>query len=88
MMRKFAVLLFFLSMCVLGFAEKTREKDYILVLNSINFNEVWANNLYRNIREKFSSSGLRVEAEELSIPMITRVEEMEEKRKSLYRIFT
>lgn len=42
MMRKFAVLLFFLSMCVLGFAEKTREKDYILVLNSINFNEVWA----------------------------------------------
>lgn len=82
-MRKFAVLLFFLSMCVLGFAEKTREKDYILVLNSINFNEVWANNLYRNIREKFSSSGLRVEAEELSIPMIMRVEEMEEKRKSL-----
>lgn len=63
--------------------ENTRGKEYILVLNSINFNEIWANNLYQNIRDEFSSPGMRVEVEELSIPMMTRIEEVEEKREYL-----
>ena len=80
MMRRITALFFFLGVCVLGFAENTRSKEYILVLNSINFNEAWANNLYQDIRDEFSSPGFHVEAEELSIPMMTEIEEVEEKR--------
>ena len=83
MIRRIAALFFFLGVYVLGFAENTRGKEYILVLNSINFNETWANNLYQNIRDEFSSPGMRVEAEELSIPMMTKIEEVEEKREYL-----
>ena len=79
MMRRITALFFFLGVYVLGFAENTRGKEYILVLNSINFNEAWANNLYQNIRDEFSSPGFHVEAEELSIPMMTRIEDVEEK---------
>ena len=83
MMRSITALFFFLGVYVLGFAENTRGKEYILVLNSINFNEAWANNLYQNIRDEFSSPGFHVEAEELSIPMMTRIEDVEEKREYL-----
>lgn len=83
MIRRITALFFFLGVYILGFAENTRGKEYILVLNSINFNEAWANNLYQAVRDEFSSPGLHVEAEELSIPMMTRVEEVEEKREYL-----
>lgn len=83
MIRRITALFFFLGVYVLGFAENTRGREYILVLNSINFNETWANNLYQNIRDEFSSPGMRVEAEELSIPMMTKIEEVEEKREYL-----
>ncbi len=83
MIRRVSALFFFLGVYILGIAENTRGKEYILVLNSINFNETWANNLYQNIRDELSSPGMRVEAEELSIPMMTRIEEVEEKREYL-----
>ena len=83
MMRRTTALFFFLGVYVLGFAENTRGREYILVLSSINFNEAWANNLYQNILDEFSSPGFHVEAEELSIPMMTRIEEVEEKREYL-----
>ena len=83
MMRRITALFFFLGVYVLGFAENTRGREYILVLSSINFNEAWANNLYQNILDEFSSPGVHVEAEELSIPMMTRIEEVEEKREYL-----
>ena len=83
MIRRITALFFFLGVYVLGFAENTRGREYILVLSSINFNEAWANNLYQNILDEFSSPGFHVEAEELSIPMMTRIEEVEEKREYL-----
>ena len=83
MLRRITALFFFLGVYVLGFAENTRGREYILVLSSINFNEAWANNLYQNILDEFSSPGFHVEAEELSIPMMTRIEEVEEKREYL-----
>ena len=83
MMRRITALFFFLGVYDLGFAENTRGREYILVLSSINFNEAWANNLYQNILDEFSSPGFHVEAEELSIPMMTRIEEVEEKREYL-----
>lgn len=83
MMRRITALFFFLGVYVLGFAENTRGREYILVLSSINFNEAWANNLYQNILDEFSSPGFHVEAEELSIPIMTRIEEVEEKREYL-----
>lgn len=83
MIRRITALFFFLGVYVLGFAENTRGREYILVLSSINFNEAWANNLYQNILDEFSSPEFHVEAEELSIPMMTRIEEVEEKREYL-----
>ena len=60
MMRRITALFFFLGVYVLGFAENTRGREYILVLSSINFNEAWANNLYQNILDEFSSPGFHV----------------------------
>ena len=61
MMRRITALFFFLGVYVLGFAENTRGREYILVLSSINFNEAWANNLYQNILDEFSSPGFHVD---------------------------
>ena len=84
MMRRITALFFFLGVYVLGFAENTRGREYILVLSSINFNEAWANNLYQNILDEFSSPGFHVEAEELSIPMMTRIEEVIRRERFTY----
>lgn len=81
MIRRIAALFFFLGVYILGIAENTRGKEYILVLNSINFNETWANNLYKIFGMSSRLPGMRVEAEELSIPMMTKIEEVEEKRR-------
>ena len=47
MKRRISALFIFFCSCINVFAGDTREKDYILILNSINFNEAWANNLYQ-----------------------------------------
>lgn len=79
-MRKVSVLFFFLFVCFFGWAGDTREKDYVLVLNSVNFSEVWTKSLYQNIRDELTSGGIRVEAEELWVPAIKTLEEAEERR--------
>ena len=55
MIRRITALFFFLGVYILGFAENTRGKEYILVLNSNKFNEDWANNLYQDDRDELTS---------------------------------
>ena len=70
-------------LCIVGFAENTREKDYILILNSVNFDEAWTNNLYEEILSNFSSDKVDVQAEELLVPMVKTLEEAAVKRENL-----
>lgn len=79
------ILLFFCFLCLWtrAFAEDAREKDYILVLNSINFDEAWTNSLYQSIRSNFTSDEIEVRAEELLVPMIKSLEEADQKKQQL-----
>ena len=83
MKRKISVWFVFMLWCIVGFAENTREKDYILILNSVNFDEAWTNNLYQEILSNFSSKDVDVQAEELLVPMVKTLEEAAVKREDL-----
>ena len=83
MKRKVSVWFVFMLWCIVGFAENTREKDYILILNSVNFDEAWTNNLYQEILSNFSSKEVDVLAEELLVPMVKTLEEAAVKREGL-----
>lgn len=84
MKRKISALFIFWSLCITGFAENTQTgKDYILLLNSVNFNEAWTENLYQEISTGFSSDNIDVRTEELSVPMIKSLEEAALRRESL-----
>lgn len=83
MKRKVSVWFVFMLWCIVGFAENTREKDYILILNSVNFDEAWTNNLYQEILSNFSSKDVDVQAEELLVPMVKTLEEAAVKREDL-----
>lgn len=86
MKRKISALLILWSLCITTFAENTQTgKDYILLLNSANFNEAWTGNLYREISMGFSSDNIDVRTEELSVPMIRTLEEAELRRENLLR---
>ena len=88
MKRRISALFIFFCSCINVFAGDTREKDYILILNSINFNEAWANNLYQEVLADVSSEKIEVRAEELLIPMIKTLEEADLKKADLSRKYT
>lgn len=83
MKKKISAWCIFMFLCIAGFAENTRGKDYVLILNSLNFDEAWANNLYREILSGFSSKDVDVRAEELLVPMVETLEEAAVKRAGL-----
>ena len=53
--------------------------DYILVIHSINFNEVWTQGIYEAINKTFSQEHITVLGEELSIPAIKDTTDVNEK---------
>lgn len=53
MMRKVIVLFFFLVESVVVIGEGREKEDYILVLNSINFDEAWTRGLYQIVNNAF-----------------------------------
>lgn len=88
MKRRISALFIFFCSCINVFAGDTREKDYILILNSIIFNEAWANNLYQEVLADVSSEKIEVRAEELLIPMIKTLEEADLKKADLSQKYT
>ena len=83
MMRRITALFFFLGVYVLGFAENTRGGSIywcLARLISMRLGRIiYTKIFWMNSRRR----GFHVEAEELSIPMMTRIEEVEEKREYL-----
>lgn len=56
------------------------DKDgYILVIHSINFNEVWTQGIYEAINKTFTQEHTTVLGEELSIPAIKDTTDVNEK---------
>lgn len=53
--------------------------DYILVIHSINFNEVWTQGIYEAINKTFTQEHITVLGEELSIPAIKDTTDVNEK---------
>lgn len=80
-MRK-AIILLSLLLCLftLGNANNQDKQDYILVLNSVNFDEAWTNGIYQAIYSSFNGAQRTVKAEELMVPIIADMEEAAAKR--------
>lgn len=59
------------------YSQNQDKREYILVLNSVNFDEVWTNGVYQSIHNTFEGDPYEIKAEELMVPAITSLEEAE-----------
>lgn len=85
-MRKTAIILtIFLCFLVLAKAQNQDKQEYILVLNSANFDEAWTNGIYQSIYKTFNEIPYTVKAEELMVPTIANLEEAQERRSLLLK---
>lgn len=85
-MRKLLYIGFFwMLMHSLSFANKVSGvgEDYILLLNSANFDEIWSLQLYNDMQQHLASSGMDLKAEELAVPSMGSVEDMRRKQQEL-----
>lgn len=58
-------------------------QDYILVLNSINFDEVWINEMYKSIKNSFQQEDILIKSEELMVPTIKTMTQADSVRQYL-----
>lgn len=83
-MRKAIIMLsLFLCHFTLVYGNNQGKQEYILVLNSVNYDEVWTNGIYQSIYESFNGSQYAVHTEELMVPTIANTDEAGIKRNSL-----
>ena len=87
MRRTIITLSFLLYFFTLASSKNQDNQEYILVLNSVNFDEVWTNGIYQSICKSFDESPYAVKAEELMVPTIASAEEAAAKRNSLLEKF-
>lgn len=79
MYRCVCLLIFLLFAGLVSRANDSDKKDFILVLNSATFDEVWSYQLYRTVQEKFRDKPIGIEAEELAVPSFTGKQDAEKK---------
>lgn len=70
------ILVFFVFSCNLYASEKDNDTDYILVLNSINFNEIKTRLFFEAIRDEFSSGHVKVIRENLGLKLSVKEESL------------
>lgn len=73
------ILLLILISTMLSAQQQHLRKDYILILHSINFSDTWTKNTNDAIFSAFNDDSLDVLGEELQIPVITDMEEVDYK---------
>ena len=73
----------FLCHFTLVYGNNQGKQEYILVLNSVNYDEVWTNGVYQSIYNTFNGSQYAIRTEELMVPTIANADEAEAKRNSL-----
>ena len=74
MKRVLYIILLWLGMTGNLYAQDKEEIDYILVLNSINFNEVKTRLLFETIRDEFTSDHVKVVSESLGLKLAVKEE--------------
>lgn len=85
-MRKAIIILsLFLCHFTLVYGNNQGKQEYILVLNSVNYDEVWTNGVYQSIYNSFNGPKYDVYTEELMIPTIADADEAQIKRNSLLK---
>ena len=67
MRRTIITLSFLLYFFTLASSKNQCDQEYILVLNSVNFDEAWTNGIYQSICKSFDESPYAVKAEELMV---------------------
>lgn len=83
MKKSLFVLLLFLWVQGVTYAQEKNNEEYILILNSINFEEIWTKDYYESLRGKLLKDNYRVEVEELSVPMVKNETEAYERLQHL-----
>lgn len=83
MQKTILFLFFYLFLFAPVRGQKADQREYILVLNSVNFDEVWTNGFYQSIYDTFDGNEYAVKTEALMVPAISTLEEAEQKRLSL-----
>lgn len=75
-------ILFLISMSFFSGADARNSKkpdsksEYVLILNSINFNLAWSKSIYWEVREAMVTDGVDVKSESLGIPGLRTMDEM------------
>jgi len=87
MKRLFFILSFILLTCR-SLALPHDKDDYILVVHSINFSEVWTQGIYEAINNTFAKENMSVVGEELSIPAMKDTTDVNEKVGILRKKYT
>lgn len=78
MLKRLNFILLFVSATTFLFARQPyRTKDYVLILHSINFNEAWTYDTNTAIFNSFDDDSIEIEGEELQIPAIKDMAEVE-----------
>lgn len=78
----------FLLVSIFTQGKKNPENDYILVLNSANFDEIWSSQVYTDVKTYFEGKGTNVCAEELYVPNMKKIEEIDAKNAELLQKYT
>lgn len=88
MYRIFFTLLFLLYTWNISYAYKIQEKEYVLIINSANFDEIWSKQLDESIEEFFSQQNIPTKTEELAIPQFRDTGDIEKKNQWLLSKYT
>lgn len=83
-MRKISILFCFLiGIFCRTASQSTSQESYVLIMNSVNFDEAWTRGVYESINKMLKEKTITIKTEELQIPTLTSVEEATEKRQKL-----
>lgn len=72
---------------VSDFSEDESE-EYVLILNSVNFNLAWSKTIYWAVHEEMTADGIAVKAESLAVPGLRSIEEAQRVVESLRKKYT
>ncbi len=83
MKKRLCILFFLIGWFPSVYGQRSDNGNYVLLLNSASFGEAWSDVLYRSLVEEVRQQGVRVDTEELLVPMMKTPEDARAKREML-----
>ena len=83
MKKRLCILFFLIGWFPSVYGQRSDNGNYVLLLNSASFGEAWSDVLYRSLVEEVRQQGVRVDTQELLVPMMKTPEDARAKREML-----